>query len=296
VVDDALTRLLLPSLEREVRRELTEHAQDSAVHIFARNLRSLLLQPPLRGKRVLAIDPGLRTGLQAGRSRRERHADRRDGHLSARARQQAGRGEVEVGAVAAQASTVDPGDRQRNGLPGDRAAGLGADWRIGFRKNVHLARSAARTASAPRPPPPPVAAPEVVTAAQSTAMDFGRRSRSSGECDTRSSRRRSCSGGKRSRTATCRGCRAAGRAAASRGCRAARAACRSYRTTSSSSSSQGAVARRAERHRVCHRERGRGQRLFRQPDCPRGVFPITTRPRAARFPSAVACRIRWPNW
>ena len=64
VLDDALTRLLLPALEREVRRELTEHAQDSAVHIFARNLRSLLLQPPLRGKRILAIDPGLRTGCK----------------------------------------------------------------------------------------------------------------------------------------------------------------------------------------------------------------------------------------
>jgi uncharacterized protein len=64
VVDDAIDRLLVPSLEREVRRELTEHAQDSAVHIFARNLRSLLLQPPLRGKRVLAVDPGLRTGCK----------------------------------------------------------------------------------------------------------------------------------------------------------------------------------------------------------------------------------------
>jgi uncharacterized protein len=64
VVDDAINRLLVPGLEREVRRELTEHAQDSAVHIFARNLRSLLLQPPLRGQRVLAVDPGLRTGCK----------------------------------------------------------------------------------------------------------------------------------------------------------------------------------------------------------------------------------------
>jgi protein Tex len=63
-VEDGLARLLLPSLEREIRRELTEHAQDSAVHIFARNLRSLLLQPPLRGRRVLAIDPGLRSGCK----------------------------------------------------------------------------------------------------------------------------------------------------------------------------------------------------------------------------------------
>jgi uncharacterized protein len=64
IVEDALTRLLLASLEREVRRELTERAQDHAIAVFARNLRSLLLQPPLRGKRVLAIDPGFRTGCK----------------------------------------------------------------------------------------------------------------------------------------------------------------------------------------------------------------------------------------
>lgn len=64
VVEDALSRLLLPSLEREIRRELTERAQDHAVAVFARNLRSLLLQPPLRGKRVLAVDPGFRTGCK----------------------------------------------------------------------------------------------------------------------------------------------------------------------------------------------------------------------------------------
>lgn len=64
VVADALERLVLPSLEREIRRDLTDRAQDRAVHIFAQNLRSLILQPPLRGKRVLAIDPGLRTGCK----------------------------------------------------------------------------------------------------------------------------------------------------------------------------------------------------------------------------------------
>ena len=64
VIKDALDRLLLPGLEREVRRELTERAQDHAVHVFAKNLRSLLLQPPLRGKTVLAIDPGIRTGCK----------------------------------------------------------------------------------------------------------------------------------------------------------------------------------------------------------------------------------------
>lgn len=64
VVDDALSRLLLPSLEREIRRELTDEAEDHAVKVFARNLRSLLLQPPLRGRRVLAIDPAFRTGCK----------------------------------------------------------------------------------------------------------------------------------------------------------------------------------------------------------------------------------------
>jgi uncharacterized protein len=64
VTTDALTRLLLPSLEREVRRELTNRAEQHAVTVFARNLRSLLLQPPLRVRRVLAIDPGFRTGCK----------------------------------------------------------------------------------------------------------------------------------------------------------------------------------------------------------------------------------------
>src|SRR5438105_4895840 len=64
VVEDALSRLLLPGLEREIRRELTDEAEDHAVSVFARNLRSLLLQRPLRGRRVMAIDPGFRTGCK----------------------------------------------------------------------------------------------------------------------------------------------------------------------------------------------------------------------------------------
>jgi uncharacterized protein len=63
-VRDALSRLLLPSLEREARRELTEKAETHAVDVFARNLRNLLLQPPLPGKRVLAIDPGYKNGCK----------------------------------------------------------------------------------------------------------------------------------------------------------------------------------------------------------------------------------------
>jgi uncharacterized protein len=61
---DALTRLLVPSLEREIRRELKMRAEDHAVEVFARNLRSKLLAAPLRGRRVLAIDPGFRTGCK----------------------------------------------------------------------------------------------------------------------------------------------------------------------------------------------------------------------------------------
>jgi len=61
---DAVDRLIHPSLEREVRRELTERAEAQAVSVFARNLKNLLLQPPLAGRRVLAIDPGFRTGCK----------------------------------------------------------------------------------------------------------------------------------------------------------------------------------------------------------------------------------------
>ena len=61
---DALDRLLLPSMEREVRRDLTELAERHAVDVFARNLRSLLLQPPILNQVVLALDPGFRTGCK----------------------------------------------------------------------------------------------------------------------------------------------------------------------------------------------------------------------------------------
>jgi uncharacterized protein len=63
-VKDAMARLLLPSLEREARRELTEKAETHAVDVFARNLRNLLLQPPLPGRRILAVDPGYKNGCK----------------------------------------------------------------------------------------------------------------------------------------------------------------------------------------------------------------------------------------
>src|SRR3954462_12251150 len=63
-VRDARTSLLLPSLERESRRELTENAETHAIEVFGRNLKNLLLQPPLHGKRVLAVDPGYKNGCK----------------------------------------------------------------------------------------------------------------------------------------------------------------------------------------------------------------------------------------
>jgi len=62
---DALARLILPSLEREVRREMTDTSEEHAIAVFARNLRNLLLQPPVTGRVVLAIDPGFKSGCKA---------------------------------------------------------------------------------------------------------------------------------------------------------------------------------------------------------------------------------------
>jgi uncharacterized protein len=62
---DALVRLVLPSLEREIRREMTDGCESHAVEVFARNLRNLLLQPPVGGRRVLALDPGFKSGCKA---------------------------------------------------------------------------------------------------------------------------------------------------------------------------------------------------------------------------------------
>jgi len=61
---DTLARLILPSLEREARREMTDFAESHAVGVFARNLRNLLLQPPVHGHRLLAVDPGFRSGCK----------------------------------------------------------------------------------------------------------------------------------------------------------------------------------------------------------------------------------------
>jgi protein Tex len=63
-IEDSYKRLIEPAVEREIRNELTEKAEERAIHIFAENLRKLLLQPPLKGKTVLGIDPAYRTGCK----------------------------------------------------------------------------------------------------------------------------------------------------------------------------------------------------------------------------------------
>ena len=62
--DDAFDRLMMPSLERELRNDLTESAQEQAISVFASNLRALLLQPPMRGRVTLGLDPAYRTGCK----------------------------------------------------------------------------------------------------------------------------------------------------------------------------------------------------------------------------------------
>ncbi|SEL07177.1 Tex family protein [Paenibacillus sp. OK003] len=64
VIEDAYKRLIAPSIEREVRAELTEKGENQAISVFSANLRNLLLQPPIHGKRVLGVDPAYRTGCK----------------------------------------------------------------------------------------------------------------------------------------------------------------------------------------------------------------------------------------
>lgn len=64
VIEDAYKRLIAPSIEREIRAELTEKGENQAISIFSGNLRSLLLQPPVKGRCVLGVDPAYRTGCK----------------------------------------------------------------------------------------------------------------------------------------------------------------------------------------------------------------------------------------
>lgn len=63
-IEDSYKRLIQPAIEREIRKELSEKADEQAIHIFSENLRKLLLQPPMKGKTVLGVDPAFRTGCK----------------------------------------------------------------------------------------------------------------------------------------------------------------------------------------------------------------------------------------
>ena len=62
--EDSYDRLIFPSLEREIRASLTENASEAAIKVFSVNLRQLLMQPPVKGKTALGLDPGYRTGCK----------------------------------------------------------------------------------------------------------------------------------------------------------------------------------------------------------------------------------------
>ena len=64
VIDDSFDRLLMPSLEREIRNTLTDNANEQAIKMFEVNLKPLLMQPPLKHKTILGFDPGYRTGCK----------------------------------------------------------------------------------------------------------------------------------------------------------------------------------------------------------------------------------------
>ena len=63
-IEDSYKRLIQPSIEREIRTELSEKGETQAIHIFSENLRNLLLQPPMKDKMVLGVDPAYRTGCK----------------------------------------------------------------------------------------------------------------------------------------------------------------------------------------------------------------------------------------
>ena len=63
-IEDGLGRLLSPAVVREIRSDATEYAETHAIDVFSENLKNLLMQPPLRGSRILGVDPGIRTGTK----------------------------------------------------------------------------------------------------------------------------------------------------------------------------------------------------------------------------------------
>ena len=304
VVDDALDRLLLPSLEREIRRELTERAQDHAVVRVRPNLRSLLLQPPLRGKRVLAVDPGIPHRLQARGARRDRascsktRSSTRTGRRSRTRPTRSGSSKQLV----RKHQIVGHRHRQRHRLPRDGAAGRRPDRR----PRAPAAEPDARPCSRPppttptgagrprprRPPPEPAAAD-----AAAAAIDARRRR---GAAARRADASRSSSGDAvaselpprrpRRTTVTARGRRRPRRPAPPP--RRPRSPPRPAAAAAAPADPPRRAARRAGRPRLRDRQRGRGERLLGQPGRPRGV-PAPRRHHCAA-PSRIGRRLQDP--
>lgn len=63
-IEDGFKRLIKPAIEREIRSQLTEKAEDGAITVFGQNLKQLLMQPPIAGRNVLGWDPAFRTGCK----------------------------------------------------------------------------------------------------------------------------------------------------------------------------------------------------------------------------------------
>lgn len=63
-IEDSYKRLIYPSIEREIRSSITERAEEEAIKVFSKNLKPLLMQPPIKGKVVMGVDPGFRTGCK----------------------------------------------------------------------------------------------------------------------------------------------------------------------------------------------------------------------------------------
>ena len=63
-VDDAYSRLIFPAIEREIRNELTDRASEDSIKVFAKNTAELLMQPPVKGRVTIGLDPGYRTGCK----------------------------------------------------------------------------------------------------------------------------------------------------------------------------------------------------------------------------------------
>ena len=140
---DALDRLILPSMEREVRRDLTEAAEKHAVEVFARNLRSLLLQPPIPKQVVLAIDPGFRTGCKVAVLDPGGNLLDQAVIYPAPAPEPPVRGQGGPQGPGGQAPGGRGRDRQRHGLPRDRGTG----------RRDHRRRHAVQPGRRRHPPP-----------------------------------------------------------------------------------------------------------------------------------------------